>query len=179
VIVGISGKRGVGKTLAAKHLEKRYGLIRVSFADELRRLSRVLMPFTEAHFTDIAKKEAPFDKHDWTPRDFLIGFGEFMRFHDPDYWCDQVFDRLDKNKNYVIDDMRYQNEFDAVKQNGGLCVRINRYAHQNPFGADLDIDSERSLDSAVFDFTVPDCRNTTQGDLLKEMDNFRAALVPL
>lgn len=177
MIVGLSGKRGVGKTAAAKHFEKRYSFVRVSFAAELRRMARVLMPFTEADLTDTHKKEAKFDKYEWTPRDFMIRFGEFMRYHDPEYWLDQVFDKLDTKKDYVIDDMRFKNEYEAVKKLGGLTMRIERYEKDNPFGKDLDIASEKDLDDAQFDFTVPDCRNTTIGRLHGEVDNFYKSLL--
>jgi len=171
MIIAISGKRGVGKTAAAKHLERFHGFHRVSFADELRRLSRMLFPFTEADMTDVKKKEAKFLNYDWTPRDFLINFGEFMRFHDKGFWCDTVLNRLKPDVNYVIDDMRFENEYQAVKDLGGILVRINRSEHENPFGKNLDIISETALDTSKFDFTVENCRNESLRSLCEEMDH--------
>ena len=177
MIIGISGKRGVGKTTAAKYLEKHHGFVRISFADELRRLARMLFPFTEADMSDVKKKEAKFLDYDWSPRDFHVNFGEFMRFHDKDYWCDKALEKIKTGKNYVIDDMRFENEYQAILDRKGIVVRINRYEKNNPFGKNLDIISETALDSSKFDFVVEDCRNTTLGRLHEEMEHIIEGLV--
>lgn len=171
MIIGISGKRGVGKTVAAKYLVKHHGFIRLSFADELRRLARVLLPFTEADFTDIRKKESPFLDYDWTPREFMIQFGEFMRYYDQDYWARSVLDRLDLKKDYVIDDLRFPNEYDLLKEKEAVIIRINRFEKDNPYGKNLDVPSEKALDNHTFDYVIEDCRNTTLGRLYDEVEH--------
>jgi hypothetical protein len=170
MLIAISGKRGVGKTTAAMWLVRNRGYELVSFGDHLRRLARNIFPFTEADFKDIKKKESPFGKYDWTPRDFLIGFGEFCRYYDKNFWVHKVIDSLDHKKNYVIDDMRFENEFEIVKEYGASTVRINRYEKDNPFGKNLDIVSETALDNHPFDYVVEDCRNTSLRSLHAEMD---------
>ena len=79
MLIAFSGKRGVGKTTAARYLVSSHGFINVSFADRLKDISKKLFPFTndELHGNG---KEQKFEKYDWTPRDFMIKFGQFMRY---------------------------------------------------------------------------------------------------
>jgi len=176
MIIALSGKRGTGKTTAAKFLAKNRGYTLVSFAEELRRLSRHIFPFTEADMSDPAKKESPWAEYEWSPRDFMVHFGEFVRFYDKDYWAKKVLNNLDPKKKYVIDDMRFPNEYELVKSLGAATVRINRYEHLNPFGKNLDIVSETSLDHHPFDYVIHDCRNTSLRSLHEEIDHVHSDL---
>jgi len=51
--------------------------------------------------------------------------------------------------NWIITDMRFPNEFDAVKSRGGITIRVNR-----PGINLLDHPSETSLDTAEFDYVI-------------------------
>lgn len=159
-ILGISGKRGVGKTALANHLVKTCGFIKVSFADELRRLSQLLFPFNLKDFTDPKKKESKFGDYDWSPREFLIHFGEFIRFHDENYWIKKAIESMTKdNAWYVFDDLRYKNEAQILKSVGAKLIRVNRYPAENPYGKDLDTTSETNLDKYSFDYVIEASRN--------------------
>lgn len=60
----------------------------------------------------------------------LIGT-EWGRKKDPDVWVNQFLNNLDKLKSYydviICDDMRYFNEFNALKEKGFLTVKIERF----------------------------------------------------
>lgn len=177
MILGISGKRGVGKTLAASHLVKNHGFKSVSFAKPLKDMAKTMFPFTEADMTVPKRKEGPWRRHDWSPREFLIHLGEFMRFHEHDYWLNRgMAECVDPVKNnYVFDDVRYKNEADSIKAAGGVLLRVERYTKQNPYGKDLDTPSETDLDAFTFDYTVEKMWNTNQEDLFRQVDAFVAA----
>lgn len=165
-IIALSGKRGAGKTVLANYLVKKHGYVKVSFAEELRRISRMLMPFTESDLDNPAKKEAKFLDYDWSPREFMIHLGEFMRFHDSDYWVNVAFTRLSNEKaKYVFDDLRFPNEAKILKDYGALLVRIDRFESKNPYGKNLDIESEKALDNHKFDYTVTAQHNGTLEEL--------------
>lgn len=162
-ILGISGKRGVGKTTLANHLAKKFGFVRVSFAEDIRRMARMLFPdLTEAHFTDPKLKEKPFMDYEWTPRELLLHLGEFMRFHDKDYWLKLGLAKCkDPKKVYIFDDLRFLNEVAALRQVGAKIIRVNRFESQNPYGKNLDIPSETELDNETFDLVIESCWNTS------------------
>lgn len=177
MIIGISGKRGVGKTLAQTYLCKEYNMKPVSFANELRDYAKLAFPFTDADLSNIAKKEKPWKGHDWSPREFLIHLGEFMRFHESDYWVNKgiaVCKDHVKN-NYIFDDVRYKNEADAIRKLGGVILRIERYEKHNPYGKNLDTPSETDLDDFKFDYVVERMWNIEQDDLFRQLNAFIAA----
>lgn len=171
-ILGISGKRGAGKTALANYLVKRDGFIKISFAEELKRLSKTLFPFTDADFTNIKLKEANFKTYEWSPRDFMRHFGDLMRFHDKNYWVNLTISKCaDARKYYVVDDLRFINEAEALRAKGAKLIRVNRFESNNPYGNNLDITSETELDDYKFDYVIEDCRNTTLAELYNHEDS--------
>ena len=172
MIYGLSGKRGVGKTTAAMYLVKKYGFIKVSFAEDLRAMCKHFFPFTEGDLIMPGKKEAKFKEYDWTPRDFMIHLGEFARFHDQSFWLNRGISKCkDPKKTYVFDDVRYKNEADAIIQAGGKIIRIDRYEKNNPYGKNLDIPSETELDGYdKFHYTIHEMWNTSKEELYRQTE---------
>jgi len=173
-LIGISGKRGVGKTTAARYLERFYGFKKLSFADEIRSIAKSLFKFSDTDFTDIRKKESDFLDYDWTPREFLINLGEFLRYHDRDYFLKHTLNKIPaKSKGlYVIDDVRYENEAEMIKKGGGSILRITRYQKENPYGKNLDIPSETALDNYKYDYIIHEFNNQSLTKLTGQLDNY-------
>ena len=173
MLIGLSGKRGVGKTLGASYLVNEHGFTKLSLADDLKVIAKILFPFSDNDLRIPSKKEAKFKEYDWTPRDFMIHLGEFMRFHDANYWLNKTTKRCEDTKiDYVIDDIRFKNEAQAIKDRGGKIIRINRYEKLNIYGKNLDTPSETDLDSWPFDFVIHEIRNTSQMELFRQLESF-------
>ena len=171
MIIGVSGKRGVGKTTFALRLASMYGYKKVSFADKLKENAKLIVPFTEVNFS-VEGKERPYFPTGETPRDFLIKFGQFMRYYDPLYWVKAV--NLDKIKqDVIIDDVRFKNEVAYLVDRGALMVRVERYKKDNPYKTELNDPSETELDDYKdWDYVVSDFNNQSIYDLNKQVENF-------
>lgn len=84
-----------------------------------------------------------------TPRDILIGLSNKMREYDPDIWLNSTV-RGDDADVLLISDLRYPNEFAAVKEAGGLCVKITRPGLPEPTDeADTALNGQHGWDLTI------------------------------
>lgn len=161
MIIGLRGDAGSGKDTVGDELVHEYGFTRISFADELKRNVSQAFNVPLDHFYDRVLKEAeishlPLRRNTlsfvvldgisplpdfFTPRLLCIYYANCMRHVDPQYWVRIPLKNLKSSVNYVITDVRYQNEVDAVKKLGGVTVKIERQGTNS-----LNHISERGLD---------------------------------
>lgn len=65
-----------------------------------------------------------------------------------------------KEPNWIITDMRFPNELEAIKQRGGITIRVNRYTGNVGIDNDTHVvtdwqhPSETALDNAEFDYVI-------------------------
>lgn len=150
IILGISGKRGSGKTTLAKNLEQ-FGFVRLSLAGELKQKCKMEFGLTEDQVNG-AFKESPTqyrrtDGSFFTPRDIMIRMGTFYRSIDKNFWLKQLDAQISLEDKIVIDDIRFTNEIDYLKDKyNAKFVRIEREEELNCFKAALDDLSENELD---------------------------------
>lgn len=178
ILIGISGKRGVGKSSLADYFVKNFGFQKVSFAESLKNYASLLFDFEDDSFS-LTKKEKPFKNYDWSPRDFMIRLGDFLRYHDEDYFVNDTMSRLKNKKEgrYIIDDVRFLNEAEAIKNKNGYLVRLDRYEKFNPYGKNLDVESEKQLDHYdKFDYHIKEPRNLDLHMLYAEGDKIIKAV---
>jgi hypothetical protein len=84
-----------------------------------------------------------------TAREFLQYFGtEVMRNIKDSIWVDYTMKRINKEQSSVaiIPDVRFPNEINAIKEAGGIVIRLTR----DPFESDHDC--EKALDAESFDW---------------------------
>lgn len=90
------------------------------------------------------------DGHILTYREVLQKFGtEVGRTVDPDLWIKSAFSFMKPDVDYIITDIRFQNELQACKEKGTITIKINREAPE------MDHISEHDLDSCTdFDYVI-------------------------
>lgn len=70
--------------------------------------------------------------------------------------------------NWIITDMRFPNELEAVKSRGGITIRVNRFEQISTsvrvHGIGVPHESETALDNADFDYTIEN--NSSIEDLI-------------
>lgn len=152
-LVGLIGKKRVGKDTFAAVLVEEFGFTRVAFADPLKEMALTIDPIIdvgagwddEGHLyslNDLVKAHSWEYVKDTYPeaRRVLQHLGDGVRQFDPEFWVRAGMahadglrrDRRDEGKwdasqwPVVITDVRYPNEADAIREAGGILVRIVR-----------------------------------------------------
>ena len=136
MILGLSGRQGCGKDTAAQHLVAKHGWRRIAFADAMRvslyrlnpYLETVEMRLQDALFAfenwDVLKRELPEVRRLLQTFGTEVGrdvFGESI-------WIDIAMRAIDSapDANWVITDVRFENELQAIRQRGGNLIYIRR-----------------------------------------------------
>ena len=102
-----------------------------------------------------------------TFRSLMQLFGsEVGRSLHPNTWCNTVMQWYKDSDNWILSDTRYPNEAEAIKERGGLLIRINRKGYENTG----DHASETALDSYTeFDYVIEN--DSTIEDLIEKVKN--------
>ena len=106
--IAICGKMCSGKTTLANHIMRSFpGYQKYSFAKRVKELCIELF--------DMKGKD----------RDLLITFANSMREIDPNVWINQVLQETKGKDNCIIDDVRYQNEINALIKDGWKIIQLH------------------------------------------------------
>ena len=145
MIIGFMGKKQCGKDTAAKFLINNYTFQRYAFGDPVKKICKIMFGFDDEQLYGSKKENID---HDWniSPRQaFQVVGTEFAQFgiykYLPEltekiphrelwvmsfkkwYW-NKLKD--DKNLKVVISDVRFSHEVNAIKELGGIIVKINK-----------------------------------------------------
>ena len=171
-LIGISGKIGVGKDTVGEIIQKFCATNNgpnfeiKKYAGKLKEIACILTGCTLEQLENQEFKKLQIGL-DWgmTYRELLQKLGtEAMRngLHE-NVWVNALFAdykavgwESEDISNWIITDMRFPNEFDAVKSKDGITIRVERPLHalsqENHFG--ILHPSETSLNNAEFDYTI-------------------------
>ena len=165
IIVGISGKRGAGKSLLCNPYLKARGFLVYSFADPLKEDVRRFYGLTSEH-TDGKLKEIPCHKLGGkTPREAMIAEGTLRRqfSENGNYWVEKLFNlkikSLPDNSLVAISDVRFKNEANYIRHFGGSIIRLERDPKLNIYKTIINDPSETDLDDYNFDLTLSSDKN--------------------
>lgn len=134
MLVGLTGYAGSGKDAAAAGLTAS-GWKRVSFAEPIRQILLVLNPFLPSGLTlQTVVREQGWDGAKKSPevRRLLQVMGTEVgrEMIDDDLWTKLAKKSWDnyfkQGHNVVVTDVRFKNEADAIRFNGGKIIRIHR-----------------------------------------------------
>lgn len=158
--IAFSGSMGVGKDTAVDYLINKYGGQRIAFSDPLYDI----MYYSQKRCGFRQEKD----------RKFLQWIGtEWGRSIDENVWIRLAINRVnDLNTNNVyITDVRFPNEFQAVKENGFICIKITRdkVNKERVGNGSCNHESEQSL-SDINDWDAIVHNNDTVADFYKRLE---------
>lgn len=126
MLIGISGKIGAGKTTAAHLLQEEDSRYTIhSFANLMK--VWVTIATGIGNLNDQQQKKRQIE---WlggmTVRELLQKLGNSVRNNiDPNFWVNALLKNYTPNQLWIIDDVRYLNEAQAIKLLGGHLIRLN------------------------------------------------------
>jgi hypothetical protein len=134
MIIGLTGYAQSGKDTVANVLVERYGFTRIAFADKIREYLYEINPVYDYIAGDMLFIRAKVDRDGWEEakkfpyiRRLLQTSGVAARkLFGEDFWIKQALKDIEFGGDYVITDVRFQNEADAIKSMGGQIWRIKR-----------------------------------------------------
>lgn len=145
MIIGLCGFKRTGKSTVAKHLEDKYGYVRVNFKDGLIAEIKQNFPdlleemyyhynttYSSDNVTYVTSEDDLFEVKPPLMRALMVNYGtEVRRKENPNYWVDiwklKITELTMKGyQNIVVDDMRFWEEYNAIKGRGGKTIRIVR-----------------------------------------------------
>ena len=168
MIIGLTGLKGSGKSTAAKHIESVYGFSRHNFKDALvaeilDNFPDLLLLFKKYHHLNI---DELFSSKPEMMRALMQNYGtEVRRGDDPNYWVRKWSQSL-PDSNVVVDDVRFINESESIREKDGVIIRIVRHDQED----DNDQhQSEQEQNQIKADFTVY-AGTGKQEELYKQID---------
>lgn len=187
MIVGLTGRAGAGKDYTFKWLDERgYAVVRFAWADNLKMEIEQVLNHGQ-------RLDALWDKP-YPPevRKMLQWWGtDLRRSENPNYWIDKMKHELapyakggpySEGRAAVITDCRFPNEAEAVRDMGGIVVRI--WAPQTIRKERLGVlppehASESQIESIEADITVWSQNDRLQGATEQDGAKWRGLLEKL
>lgn len=182
-LIGIHGKKRSGKDTLFQILSKYIpSTERVAFGDELKRHLEILNPIVHWANNQPFRLNDALTLHGWEQAKELIPeirrllqtyATEIIRDKVSEaFWIDKCFEQVREinknNKRAVITDLRFENEYERIKNERGFLIKIVR---QSVNTADTH-KSESELPSSLFDLVIHN-----DGTLEELEERFKAILL--
>lgn len=135
----------VDEKYIAQELQKSYAeefnnikWITMSFADKLKEVASIVFDIRKECWNDPLVKASLVSNYNLTGREILQKIGEsFRKEISPDIWVNSLFSSYDSlnyrersgdiiKPNLIITDVRMPNEAQAIKNRGGILIKINK-----------------------------------------------------
>jgi hypothetical protein len=171
-IIGLAGPAFVGKTTIADSLSY---YTKISYAEPLKDALIALTGMPRSVFYDKDEKLVQRELFDGkTSRKIMQMFGtEFCRnMIAKDFWIRLMRKKLTDHKftNFVIDDVRFQDEADLIIELGGIVVNLTRD------GVEFSRDHESEMGvRATFDLVLPDGVGNGISHFLRALEGYTYA----
>lgn len=157
MVIGLVGKRGVGKDSVAELIRIKWGFGTASFAAPVKQACASIFCLDAYDMEDRTKKETIDTRWGISPRQMmqLVGTDCVRKQFGEDHWLKHMELRLKKMGEpfVVITDVRFANEAEMIKQQGGLLIGISRPTLHNSSSTDAHC-SESGINDIAVDYVL-------------------------
>jgi len=179
MIYGLLAKKGHGKDTVADYLSSNYQFQKHSFASPLKESCKILFNFSDDQVYGDKKEEID-PNWETSPRKIMQYLGtEIFRKDinniipgiEDNFWVRNVVSKYlnalenDPETRFVISDVRFKNEVDAIQKLGGTIIKIER-----PLESLDDHESEKDIDN-IKNYNYLIKNDDTIEELYKKVDN--------
>lgn len=176
-LLGLNGYACTGKDTVASIVQSKIPEFEnKKFADKLKQIASLMTGLPANHFEDRDLKESQLSE-DWgmTAREFLqkLGTDAIRTNLHPNAWVNALMSDYMAPKmsqynpsKWIITDVRFPNEAQAIKERGGVVVRINRPG----YGPVNGHQSETAMDDWDFDYFLNN--DADMYKLVQKVENF-------
>jgi Deoxynucleotide monophosphate kinase len=162
-IIGITGRKFSGKDTAGNYFVEKYGFERMAYADPLKKAAKDIFDFNDEQLYGNAK-EINDSYWDVTPRQVLQFMGtnlfrnhicELLPDMGKDIWVNVLKRKaLNTFKKYpnakiVVTDVRFPNELQAIKDLGGVTIKLQRNNAQEKVTKQFALDEMMNIGSKL------------------------------
>lgn len=174
-IIAFAGRKQSGKTTCSEFVLKYYnGAVEPSnrarlynFADPLKRdicMNILGLSYDQCYGEDTDKNkqtEITWDGHKLTAREVMQFVGtDIFRKMKNDVWASATINKiqLEQPELAIIADCRFPNEVEAIKNAGGLVIKLNRNPHNSEHASETALDqanySQQNFDLIVYNENI-------------------------
>jgi len=157
MLIGLVGKKTCGKDTFANFLVKDYFFHKYAFANPLKDVCKSLFLLSDDQMSNQDEKEKQDTRWKLSPRQMfqLIGTDIVRNQIDQEFWIKHFKLWYESNsKSYehiIVTDCRFQNEIDAVKEFGGIIIKIVRDdTFVDSHISEAGIDNLTNIDKVIF-----------------------------
>lgn len=132
MIIGISGKIGSGKDTVAEMImrDHLHGASVHKFAGAIKECAAIILGCKSRDFEDrdFKNKDLGPEWDNMTPRKILqlLGTEAGRKVIHPNIWVNATLSSYREGEDWIITDVRFPNEADAIRNRGGFLIRIER-----------------------------------------------------
>ena len=165
MIIGLVGFMSSGKGTCADYLVNKHGFIKESFANSVKDSVSVVFGWDRQLLegdTDYSRgwreRADPWWSnrfgYEFTPRSALqlMGTESGRDVFNKNIWVYSMFRRMDHSKNYVIADVRFPNEIQKIKEDGGMIIRVKKGPDPIWYLPAMDVNTKRDLNVMAENF---------------------------
>lgn len=186
IMIGLTGKRNVGKTTVADLLEEEFGFSRAHAFDGGKEASFAYFKHITGDvetarrmvWGDLKDQPSAYLPGNVAPRYFLERFGQFMGVDMGVDWTLAMevnrLRRLSPRTPIVVESLVYEAPW--FKAQGGFVVRVERPGHEGPAGVESDaVQAAVAADATISATTLPELRSLARRLVGRYVDDERLA----